>query len=86
MAPDPAQQLNRSACQADFTYSMTLDLIKICDLNLGNKSVTNDIENVLLAFGSCIGTPMAIGLECSGTVSTPHFSPKSSASDANWKI
>ena len=47
MAPDPAQQLNRSACQADFTYSMTLDLIKICDLNLGNKSVTNDIENVL---------------------------------------
>ena len=40
MAADPAQQLNRSACQADFTYSMTLDLIKICDLNLGNKSVT----------------------------------------------
>jgi hypothetical protein len=26
---------------------MTLDPIQICDLNLGNKSVTNDIENVL---------------------------------------
>jgi hypothetical protein len=45
--PDPAHQLNRSVCQADFSYTMTLDLIKIVDLNLGNKSVTNDIENVL---------------------------------------
>ena len=47
MPPDPAHQFNRSVCQADFSYSMTLDLIKIVDLNLGNKSVTNDIENVL---------------------------------------
>jgi hypothetical protein len=47
MAPDPAQQLSRAVCQADFTYTMTLDLIKIVDLNLGNKSVTNDIENLL---------------------------------------
>jgi hypothetical protein len=45
--PDPTYQLNRLACQADLSYSMALDLIKICDLNLGNKSVTNDIENVL---------------------------------------
>jgi hypothetical protein len=47
MPPEPAHQLNLSVCQADFTYSITLDLIKIVDLNLGNKSVTNDIENVL---------------------------------------
>jgi hypothetical protein len=42
MPPDPALQLNRSVCQADFSYSMTSDLIKIIDLNLGNKSVTNE--------------------------------------------
>jgi hypothetical protein len=47
MPPDPTHQLNRSVCQADFAYSMTLDLIKIVDLSLGNRSVTNDIENVL---------------------------------------
>jgi hypothetical protein len=68
MASDPAYRVNRSVCEADFSNSMTLDLIKIVDLNLGNKSVTNDIENAcgrsracikarLLAFGSCIGTP-----------------------------
>jgi hypothetical protein len=33
--------------QADFTYSMSPDVIAITDLDLGNKSVTNDIENVL---------------------------------------
>jgi hypothetical protein len=81
MALGLAQLLNRSVSQADFTYSMTLDLIKIVDLNLGNKSVTNDIENVLrkietwhrvrsLAFGSCTATPMAIGTESGGTAST----------------
>jgi hypothetical protein len=33
--------------QADFTYSMSTNVITITDLDLGNKSVTNDIENVL---------------------------------------
>ena len=33
--------------QADFTYSMSTDVITITDLDLGNRSVTNDIENVL---------------------------------------
>ena len=45
--PDPAHEFNRTSSQADFSYSITVDLIKIVDLNLGNKSVTNDIENVL---------------------------------------
>jgi len=35
MPLDPTHQLNRSVCQADFGYSMTLDLSKIVDLNLG---------------------------------------------------
>ena len=34
-------------CQADFTYSISPDVIAITDLDLGKKSVTNDIENVL---------------------------------------
>ena len=37
----------QAGCQADFTYSMSSNVIAITDLNLGNKSVTNDIENVL---------------------------------------
>jgi hypothetical protein len=32
---------------ADFTYSMSPDVIAIVDLDLGNRSVTNDIENGL---------------------------------------
>src|SRR5215469_18268496 len=37
----------QSGGQADFTYSMSTNVISITDLDLGNKSVTNDIENVL---------------------------------------
>src|SRR5215831_6593545 len=37
----------QSGCQADFRYSMSPDVIAITDLDLGKKSVTNDIENVL---------------------------------------
>jgi hypothetical protein len=33
--------------QADFTYSISGNVISIVDLNLGNRSVTNDVENVL---------------------------------------
>ena len=33
--------------QADFNYSISGNVISIVDLNLGNRSVTNDIENVL---------------------------------------
>jgi hypothetical protein len=32
---------------ADFTYSIQRHVISITDLNLGNRSVTNDIEYVL---------------------------------------
>ena len=33
--------------EADFIYSISGNLISIIDLDLGNRSVTNDIENVL---------------------------------------
>ena len=33
--------------QADFSYSILGNVISIIDLDLGNRSVTNDIENVL---------------------------------------
>ena len=33
--------------EADFTYSILGNVISIVDLNLGNRSVTNDIESVL---------------------------------------
>jgi hypothetical protein len=32
---------------ADFTYSISGNVISIVDLDLGNRSVTNDIESVL---------------------------------------
>jgi hypothetical protein len=33
--------------QADFTYSMSGNVISIVDLDQGNRSVTNDVEHVL---------------------------------------
>jgi hypothetical protein len=33
--------------EADFTYSISGNVISVVDLNLGSRSVTNDIENVL---------------------------------------
>jgi hypothetical protein len=35
---------HRSVCQADFAYSMSLDLMKIIGLKLANNSVSNDIQ------------------------------------------
>ena len=32
---------------ADFTYSISGNVVSIVDLDLGNRSVTNDIESVL---------------------------------------
>jgi hypothetical protein len=32
---------------ADFSYSLSGNVISIVDLNLGNRSLTNDIESVL---------------------------------------
>jgi hypothetical protein len=47
MPPDPASQLNRLACQAAFTYSMTVKEIKIVDTGKGAKAVDDDLEGVL---------------------------------------
>jgi hypothetical protein len=47
MPPDPVHQLNGSECQADFTYTMALDVVKIQDTGKGEKSVANDLEAVL---------------------------------------
>jgi len=43
-----AEVLKRQAeTEADFTYSIEGNIVSIVDLDLGNRSVTNDIENVL---------------------------------------
>jgi hypothetical protein len=47
MPDDPAHQLNRSACQAEFTYEITVKAIKIQDTGKGAKSVAEDLEAVL---------------------------------------
>jgi hypothetical protein len=47
MPDDPAHHLNRSECQADFTYTMTVKAIKIQDTGKGAKSVAEDLEAVL---------------------------------------
>ena len=47
MPLDPPGQRNRSACQAEFTYTMTVKEIRIQDAGKGEKSVTDDPEAVL---------------------------------------
>ena len=47
MPHDPAHQLNRSECQADFTYTMTVKEIKTQDTGMGVKSVADDLAAVL---------------------------------------
>jgi hypothetical protein len=47
MPDDPAHQPNRSTCQADFTYTMTVKAIKIEDTGKGVKAVEDDLEAVL---------------------------------------
>lgn len=39
--------MTRKPFRADYTYTVEGGVIAITDLDLGNKSVTNDIENVL---------------------------------------
>jgi hypothetical protein len=64
--------------QADFTYSILGNVISIIDLGLGNRSVTNDIENVLrkieyyhqgsiAAFHIMYRDSEGIGMESTGT-------------------
>ena len=47
MPLDVPSQLNRTACQADFTYTMTVKVIKIQDTAKGSKSVAEDLAAVL---------------------------------------
>jgi hypothetical protein len=47
MPPDLANQFNPSACQADFSYSITPKTIEIQDTGKGKKSVADDLEAVL---------------------------------------
>jgi hypothetical protein len=44
---DSASFANPIVTQADFSYSIVLNLVKIQDTGKGAKSVTNDIEKVL---------------------------------------
>lgn len=39
--------MTRNPIRADYTYSVESTIISIIDLDLGSKSVTNDMENVL---------------------------------------
>jgi hypothetical protein len=43
----PSSEPTLGKTQADFSYSIRGEVISIIDLDLGNRSVTNDIENVL---------------------------------------
>ena len=47
MPPDAPSQRNRSECQAEFTYAISLKEIKIQDTGRGEKSVADDLEAVL---------------------------------------
>ncbi|WP_240699514.1 hypothetical protein [Spirosoma sordidisoli] len=39
--------MKKKPFRADYTYSIDDNIIAIIDLDLGSKSVTNDMENVL---------------------------------------
>lgn len=45
----------RKPIRADYTYTVEDNVIAIVDLDLGSKSVTNDIENVLADIRSELG-------------------------------
>jgi hypothetical protein len=46
--PTPGNVIRRQAeTEADFTYSILGGVISIVDLNIGNRSVTNDVKSVL---------------------------------------
>jgi hypothetical protein len=47
MPDDPAHQYNPSACQAEFTYTITPVAVQIQDTGKGKKSVAEDLEAVL---------------------------------------
>jgi hypothetical protein len=47
MPSDCARQLNRSKCQAEFTYAITVNTIEIQDTGKGTKSLAADLEAVL---------------------------------------
>jgi hypothetical protein len=47
MPHGPVHQVNRSACQADFTYTMTVKTKTIQDTGKGRKSVADDLQAVL---------------------------------------
>ena len=55
MASDSIHQFNPSACQADFTYTMTPVAVEIQDTGKGKKSVADDLEAVLLITASVTG-------------------------------
>jgi hypothetical protein len=47
MSFDPASQLNLSACEADFSYAITVNTIEIQGTGKGTKSLADDLEAVL---------------------------------------
>jgi hypothetical protein len=47
VSPDLARELNSAETAADFTYSMTVNVIRIHDTGKGAKSVDDDLEAVL---------------------------------------
>ena len=47
MPHDAAHDLNRLECQADFTCTMNLKVVKIQDTGTGLRAVAEDLEAVL---------------------------------------
>ena len=45
--PDPMHQYNPSACQADFSYTITPVAVQIQDTGKGKKAVADDLKAIL---------------------------------------
>lgn len=47
--------MNQQPPRADYTYTVEENIIAIVDLDMGSRSVTNDIENVLDEISAQLG-------------------------------
>lgn len=53
MSLDPAHERNRSGCYADFTCTLTVNVIKIYDTGKDAKSVADDLKAALRKIEDC---------------------------------
>jgi hypothetical protein len=83
MPPNLAHRFNPSACQADFTYTMTPAAIEIEDAGKGKRSVADDLEAVLRKIEYRHQAENDADIFSSDTKTTNGFAERGSANPSN---